>query len=54
MMTVVIIGFVLVILSMWRISSGIQEVRKQLWDIRSLMWKRWGQGISDIEREEVD
>ncbi len=54
MITVVIIGFVLIILSMWRISAGIQEVRKQLRDIHSLMWKRWGQGIRDIEREEVD
>jgi hypothetical protein len=49
MMTVVIIGFVLVILSMWHISAGIQEVRKQLWNIDSLMWKRWGQEIRDIE-----
>ena len=54
MTTVVIIGFVLVIFCMWRISAGIKEVRKQLWDIHSLMWKRWGQGIRNLEREEVD
>ena len=54
MMTVVIIGFVLVILSMWRISSGIQEIEKQLWDIHMLMSRRWSEEIRNVENEEVD
>ena len=53
MMIVVVIGFVLVILSMWRISAGIQQVRKQLWDIHMLMSRRWSQEIRNLEKEEV-
>ena len=51
MTKVVIAGFVLFILSVWHISNKIGEVREQLWHIRKLMIRRWGQ---DIEREEVD